>query len=205
MDDYGLDSFLGGASSAYVIVSATAATEPSFPPRGYAGPSGRLDVVARAMVAPLHAEPSAVALGVLLGPPRPPVTVAGTRGCLGGRERSAMHAIRRALAGEPPSGCWAGRVGVDYVMHKLAKNGFRIVLLKEDGEDLAGLWEALHGRRAYVAGSHVDIPEDQERLIMRYAEFKVSLGPVSLLTSHALAYVAWARVVAEACRGGGPG
>ena len=116
-----------------------------------------------------------------------------------------MHAIRRALAGEPPPGCWAGRVGIDYVMHRLAKNGFRIVILKEDGDDVSGLWGALSGRRAYVAGSHVDIPGDQERVILRYAELKVSLGPVSLLTSHALAYVAWARSMTEACGAGGPG
>ncbi len=195
----GLDLLLERASSVYIVVSPTAVTEPSFPARGYAGASGRLDVVARAMAAPLHAEPEAVSVGVLLGPPRPPVAIAGTSACLGGRERSAVHAIRLALSGRPPSGCWASGEGLEYVLHRASRHGFRVVVLKEDGVDVASAPWALKGRRAYVAGAHVDMPPEQERIVLRYSRGTVSLGPVSLLTSHALAYIAWSRRLLRVC------
>lgn len=194
----GLDAivdFLSRANSAYIVISPTATTSPNFPLRGYAGASGRLDVVARSMTAPLHFEATAVSIGILLGPPNPPVTVAGYRECLGPGERSAVEAIRRALHGRPPRGCIALRAGHDFILHALERAGFELVYLSEKGEDISRSPGVARCRCAYLAGAHVDVPPSIEADIIRSAKAVVSIGPRSLLTSHVFAFLAWFRSV----------
>lgn len=199
-----IQSFIEKASSAYVIISPTAVTSSNFPRKGYAGPSGRLDVVARAMTAPFHFERDALAVGILLGPPRPPITVMGYKDCLGLSERSAIEAIRRALLGRPPQGCIALATGHDFILHVLAKSGFTIIYLSEKGDDISGRPEAINCRCAYFAGSHVDVPPHTELDILRVTREIVSVGPKSLLTSHVFAFVAWLRMMTAVLQSDGP-
>ncbi len=197
--------FLRRAPSAYIVLSPTAATSPDFPLKGYAGPSGRLDVVARAMTAPLHFDREAVSIGILLGPPRPPLTIMGYRDCLGSGERSAMTALRLALQGRPPKGCMAVKAGHDFILHVLAKSGFNIIYLSEKGEDLALKPDVVECRCAYFAGAHVDIPPNIESDILESAKAIISIGLRSLLTSHVFAFIAWLRGIAAYRVGGSPG
>ncbi len=199
-----IQDFIEKAPSAYVIISPTATTSPNFPHKGYAGPSGRLDVVARAMTAPLHFERDALAIGILLGPPRPPIIVMGYKDCLGLGERAAIEAIRRALRGRPPQGCIALAAGHDFILHVLVKSGFTIVYLNEKGDDISARPGAINCRCAYFAGAHVDVPPQIESDILRVARETVSVGPMSLLTSHVFAFVAWLRMMVTVLQSGGP-
>ena len=177
---------------AFLVISATARTAPDYPDRGYAGPSGRLDVIARSLLASTLVR-NTLFTALLLGPPDPPVTLlAHSNTCRLYSERMVMVEIKRAFRNK--SSCiQLFREGPEALVYKLAKTGAEIVILKEEGRDISKLREALHGKKAYVLGAHVDIPPDVERLISKYARYEVSIGPRSVYTSHAILYVLWAR------------
>lgn len=182
----------------YWIISPTAVTTHRFPLRGYAGHSGRLDVIVRTAQALYGvSQGEALLLATLLGPPRPPLTLAYTGECMqpAMSERALAAVTQRVLAGRRVSSCIAFEAGVEDVLSLIKIRGLKLVLLKEGGLDLSRASWVLSGKAAYVAGAHVDIPGDIERLLVRYSNAVVSLGPVSLLTSHAIAFVAWARRV----------
>ncbi len=187
----GLREALRSSPAAFLIVSPTGRTSPdNIPLRGYAGPSGRLDVVARAFEAVV--EDKALAVAVLLGPPEPPVTVVADSRCrarLGG-ERGFIQWYLKALTGG--SGCpqvFRG-VGLRDVL-SLASRSHRIVYLREGGVDVmeGKALETVCSKALFVLGSHLDIPPGEERVVRSYSDLEVSLGPVSYHTEHAVAFI----------------
>ena len=196
---------LEDASALYIVVSPTARTSPDWPARGYAGPSGRLDVVARALAAALTAEPTAAAAGVLLGPPRPPVTVIVDSTCVepGSWEREVMNLIRGLLLGRPRGRCEAIREGLEWLLLRARRLGFRVYLLSEGGRDLACLPGVTRGRAAFVAGAHLDLPRGELAVAKRYSAAEVSVGPKSLLTSQVFAFLGLARRLEGSLEGEG--
>jgi tRNA pseudouridine-54 N-methylase len=187
---------LGPHSSLYIVVSPTARTDASWPPRGYAGPSGRLDVVARAAAAAVSIERGAAVAGLLLGPPRPPLTLLVDSTCIGGLgERGVMEVFRGLILGRRRGRCLALPWGPERLIHEALRAGYRLYLLEERGRDIASVPGALEGRAAYLAGAHLDPPPEVLAHARRAAAASVSLGPRSLLTSHVFAYIATLRVV----------
>jgi len=186
---------LAEATTVYIVVSPTARTSPDWPPRGYAGPSGRLDVIARTVLAALEAEPGSAVTGILLGPPNPPVTVVIGAPCIeqSRGERGVMEVLRRILNWGVLGKCAALRAGPEWLLHTLKRLGYRIYVLEERGLDIARIPRALEGKTAFIAGAHVDPPEWVLRIARRYAEASVSVGPRSLLTSHVVAFLGLAR------------
>jgi len=186
---------LATTPTVYVVVSPTARTSPDWPPRGYAGPSGRLDVIARAALAAAEAEPGSVVAGVLLGPPNPPVTLLVGSSCVGTGvgDRGVMEVFRRLMARGTMGDCIALRAGPDWLLHTLARLGYEIYILGEGGVDVSEVPGILEGRAAFIAGAHLDPPEWVLRLARRYARATVSVGPKSLLTSHVIAFLGLAR------------
>ncbi len=196
----GARDLLASATALYIVVSPTARTDASWPPRGYAGPSGRLDVVARAAVASLSIERAAAFAGLLLGPPRPPVAVLASGECVeaAGGERGVMEAFRRLLMGRRVGGCMALPWGAERLLHEARRLGFRVYTLEEGGADVSRVPGALRGRAAFLAGAHLDPPPGVLALARRLSEARVSVGPRSLLTSHVLAFLAALRVSGSA-------
>ena len=176
----------GFVDSLFVVVSPTAATG-GFRLKGYAGSSGRLDVIARCiMVVQLY--PSSGFLGVLLGPPSPPkVLFMKTWECPGFRsERHVMVEIARALA-RSSSGC-IEVLDVDFerLVHVVSESGFRAVLLREDGVNAFRNPDLVGGRAAFYLGSQIDMPSWAEDVVRRYGAVTVSLGPLSVHSEHAI-------------------
>jgi len=181
-------------NQAFLVVSATARTTPDYPIRGYAGPSGRLDVIARSILASMTCRET-LFIALLLGPPNPPKTlIYHSDKCTFKSERMVMMEIKRAYLSK--SKCLeVEEWGIDEIVYNLVKSGFEIVMLREDGVDVSRARRALIGRKVYVLGSHVDVPSDIERGVSRYVEYRVSIGPRSVYTSHAILYILWARRV----------
>lgn len=175
-----------GYSQVYIVYSPTAVTSPDYPSRGYAGPSGRLDVLARSMLA---VEPGSLLVLVPAGPPRGETLLAyDPRSCRVRSERQAMEEIRRALQGR--EGCVAPLdLGLERLL-LLSSKSHELVLLREDGTP----GPRRPRGRAYVLGSHVDLPGEVEAMVLRYSAGVESLGPKSYHTSHVIAYLEWARL-----------
>jgi len=174
----------------YVVVSPTAPTAPPIPARGYASRAGRIDVVARVFT---EARPGSAAAAVLQGPPGPPVTLVYDPGeCVLEGERQAVAEIARALAGS--SRC-VERVeaGLPEALYWAQKLYSRLVLLDESGPPLS----AARVPTAYFMGAHVDMREEDRRLVARAAE-PASIGPLPYHSEHVVAYLEWARL---ACHG----
>ena len=196
-DPYGayneLLGLLKGSEASYMVVSHTARTDDKFPLRGYAGPSGRLDVIARSLVAASLTRGS-VFIASLLGPPDPPKLLV-FRGCGIASERAAMLEIRKLLGGRGSGcglllDCWP-----EEAIAAAKRAGYRVVVLDEGGADISRVRAALEGKALFVLGPHVDPPRDLWRKIIRLSDYVVSIGPVSLHTSHVILYLAWARGV----------
>ncbi|MCE4599418.1 MAG: hypothetical protein F7C81_04380 [Desulfurococcales archaeon] len=187
---------LADFKQAFLVVSSTARTAPDYPDRGYAGPSGRLDVIARSLLASIIAR-GTLFIALLLGPPDPPKTlVASSDECRLYSERMAMLEIKRAYMGK--SKCIKLlKKDLEELIHELVKGGSEIVMLREDGVDISKVREALYGRKVYVLGAHIDMPSEIDKIISRYVKYKVSIGPISVYTSHAIIYTLWARHVVE--------
>ncbi len=200
-----LKAALESSVSAFLVVSATARTSPEgIPLRGYAGPSGRLDVVARAFEAVV--ERDSLALALLLGPPNPPLLVAASWECragLGG-ERGFVRAFAEAFRGR---GCLQLYPGVSLRdLLSMASRRMRVVLLSEGGVDVGSreALEALCSRALFILGSHVDMPQAEEEVARSYADAVVSVGPLSYHTEHVIAFIETLRM-SGACRLGGAG
>jgi tRNA (pseudouridine54-N1)-methyltransferase len=186
---------LAGATAVYIVVSPTARTSPDWPSRGYAGPSGRLDVIARTVLAALEAEPGSVVAGVLLGPPNPPITMIIGAPCIEGDpgERGVMEVFRRLLKRGAVDECTALRAGPEWLLHAVKRLGYSIYILEEGGLDIAEVPWALEERAAFLAGAHLDPPGWVLGIARRYARASISVGPRSLLTSHVVALLGLAR------------
>jgi len=180
-----LEGVLRSSGGLFVVVSSTGVTS-GFRLRGYAGSSGRLDVIARCVIASRLASGFGF-LGVLLGPPRPPRVLVVGPGCeVPGGERGVMVEISRALT-RGSSGCFeVVDVDVERLIYLIDKSGFRHVILREDGANAFWRRELLGGRAAFYMGSHVDMPGWVESLVRRYGAQPVSLGPRSLHAEHAI-------------------
>lgn len=182
---------LRSSTAVFLIVSPTGRTSPdNIPPRGYAGPSGRLDVVARAFEAVV--EDGALAAAVLLGPPEPPITVIADTGCrarLRG-ERGFIEGYLRALRSESSCPRVFRGVGLRDVL-SLASRTHRIVYLREGGVDVmeGRVLEAICSKALFVLGSHIDIPPGEESVVRSYTDLEISLGPISYHTEHAIAFI----------------
>ncbi|BAN90031.1 hypothetical protein [Aeropyrum camini] len=171
--------------SLYVVISPTARADGIYPIRGYAGPSGRLDVVARAYLAVL--ESNAVLAALLMSGALSPRLLIAPASCRDRvrSERSFMVEASRALRGRPS--CFIVEDGgVEALIFTLKKFKPRI-LLSERGRDVSlHLDEVCSSTPAFIAGSHVDPPRELlERLERSLGGFiRVSVGPLSLHTDH---------------------
>jgi tRNA pseudouridine-54 N-methylase len=183
---YAMIGALSSVDSVFVVVSSTGVTG-GFRLRGYAGGSGRLDVIARCvMVVQLYS--GSGLLGVLLGPPSPPkVLVVRAWECPSFRsERQVMVEIAKALT-RGSSGCMEVLdVSFERLVHVLNVSGFRHVLLAEDGVNAFKNSYLVAGRIAFYLGSQIDMPRWAEDVVKRYGAVRVSLGPRSVHSEHVI-------------------
>ncbi len=76
-----------------------------------------------------------------------------------------------------------------FLINNLRKTGYEFFLLDENGEDYCKhSRKILSGRNIFIMGAHEDIPSESFEVFKRYS-IKISIGPVSLHTSHVIAYL----------------
>ncbi len=186
MSELALDDILSSVEYLFVTVSSTGVTS-RFRLRGYAGSSGRLDVIARCILA-LQPYSHCGFIGVLLGPPRPPrVLIMRSPGSTVFRsEKQVMVEIARALEHGSTEYMRVLDVGFERLVHVIGKNGFKHVLLKEDGVNVFRNPSLIVGRTAFYLGSHVDMPDWAEEVVRRSGAIKVSIGPRSVHAEHVI-------------------
>ena len=180
---------VGEARLAFIVVSHTASVENISRVKGYAGRTGRLDVVVRSLLVTSYLN-SAIFYGVLERY-EPPILLC-YRGSCGpfSSEKEALIEVIRALKGRSPC-LQACRAGLEDIVVALKSAGYRVYLLHEKGKDYSGIPGFPKPRSAFILGPHVDLPSDRLREIEALCDEKVSVGPVSLLTSHVIAFIGW--------------
>lgn len=181
-------------ASLYIVILPKARTTGDYPERGYAGPSGRLDVAARAYQAILD---GGGLLSLLLGGPGLPVALYSPPDCKEARsERGFMIEAKRALKGY--RSCFtATRLESPIDVFKAMKNR-PLVYLIEGGEDVSRVPEILFENPAIVLGGHVDPPEWLDLWLRKHSSRLVSVGPRSLQADHVVFFVSWLRAHARA-------
>jgi tRNA (pseudouridine54-N1)-methyltransferase len=179
----------------FVVVGNLAVTSPDFSLNDIPGTSGRMDVLARCVTSAFlrsHGiRKDTVLYLVLLGPPRPPVTLkfAGSHlKYLNPDERSTASLIRRALSLDASAewrqstpGIWVRAGSLEDLLQDL--NG-PLVYLHEDGDDFTPVREAIH-----VLGDHMGLTEKQESLLDRLGAVRMSLGPLVYHTDHCITII----------------
>lgn len=176
----------------YIVISPTARTDGKIPVKGYAGPTGRLDEIARDILS-LRNEGSLL-IASLLGPPNPPKTLFyQSQTCRLVSERQVITEIKKAFDGK--STCVRLHpLPPEDLLAIIRKQGYRVVLLTEIGSEKI----PIHADKiAYLMGSHIDIPDELLKVLEKYVEIKASIGPLSYQTSQVIAYLEWE---AERCR-----
>lgn len=181
-------------TSVYIVILPKARTTGDYPERGYAGPSGRLDVAARAYQAILD---GGGLLSLLLGGPGLPVALYSPPSCKEARsEKGFMIEAKKALKGF--RSCFtATRLDSPIDVFKAMK-GRPLVYLVEGGEDISRAPEILTENPAFVLGGHVDPPEWLDSWLRKNSSRLVSIGPRSLQTDHVVFFVSWLRAHARA-------
>ncbi len=168
---------------AFVIVGTSARTSGDFELKGFAGASGRMDVIAVSMIGALsYPKPRSdvVFIAVLEGPPSPPVTII-VKGWEVRRvpesEVEVGRYIRDALRGEfhEEFPIHVEKMSFEAVISKLRRDGFDVYYLHEKGEDIWNI--KLPENIALVLGDHIGLPPEHEKVLDRQGVKRLRLGP----------------------------
>lgn len=74
----------------------------------------------------------------------------------------------------------------------MKKQGLKPIILVEDGLDISKASICNFENQIILLGTHVDPPDDIIALFRRYGAIEISIGPLSLFTSHSILYYSWA-------------
>ena len=174
----------------YIVVSPTARTEADFPLKGYAGPSGRLDVIARSYLALW--EEGSLFQAMLLGGPRGPSLLTVPWSCRS-RVRSEKSFVLEYVRAVKGSSSCMSLEGLDEplsLFRRLKRRGYRLIYLHEEGEDVSRSRDVCSDNVAFVAGSHIDVPERIHRFLVSASHRILSISRSrSYHTDHVIAYI----------------
>lgn len=153
--------------------------------------AGRLDVVARAVIALLgtHIAAHALFVAVLGGPPNPPLSllVDCRRACPLSSEAEFARVFSSVLRGERIEGYEILRLGFKEAVNELRSAGYNVYYLHEAGRDIREFDVKLPA--AFVLGDHIGLTKEDEALLEAEGVSKISLGPFPYFTSHCIVIV----------------
>jgi tRNA (pseudouridine54-N1)-methyltransferase len=176
----------------FILKSSEGRTAPDFSIKSLAGSGGRMDLVARCVIAafatPRGIRKDAVLSIVLEGPPNPPITIT-----IDGRELNRMFiseveaagALRDALSGRPPKGVRVERKGFERLIREMPRES--LYYLHENGEEIGRV--KIGKDPIFVLGDQKGIDERGERVLDEAGARRVSLGPISYLASHCIVII----------------
>jgi len=179
---------------AFIVKASQARTAPDFSLRSIASTSGRLDVVLRSIISAFKTcdgiRENVDFYAILTGPPNPPVQL-----WISGMEKPEIPEneielatiIKRLLAGETIKGYHISKASFEKTILSLMKQ-YYIFYLHENGEDIRKT-HFKPGSYAFVLGDHVGLPLSDERFLEKLKVKKISLGPISYLTSQCITIV----------------
>jgi len=181
---------------AFVVVSNSGVTAPIFNLESLASTSGRLDLVCRSLLAalltPKGPRKDTTFYAVLKGPPNPPLTIV-VRGSeienLPIDEISIAKLIKRAMSGRPLKGFEVRREGLDYILKRLCKAGYKLIYLREDGEYIENITFYKDLNFAFILGDQRGLSKADEKLLERYRASIISLGKVPYMTSFCISII----------------
>ena len=153
--------------------------------------AGRLDVVARAVIALLGTPLATRALfvAVLEGPPSPPLSLVVD--CRRARPLSSeaefAQAFSSVLRGGRVEGYEVLRLGFKEAVNELRSTGYNVYYLHEAGRDIREF--NVKPPAAFVLGDHIGLTREDEALLEAEGVRKISLGPFPYFTSHCIIIV----------------
>jgi len=179
----------------FLVVSPTAVTSPNFKLKGIAGSTGRLDVIARSIIAALKTKNGIRGdtefWGLLEGPPNPPIlikVIGSEVGYIPCSEIEVIKNLRNIMKGECIKGYILEKKGFKEVVKELMSRVSSLYYLRENGRKMSE--ETFrHERVGFILGSHVDLPPNYEEYLISLGVEKVSLSSMSYLTSQCIVIV----------------
>ena len=177
---------------AFLIVGNKAVTKP-FNLNDLAGSAGRMDVLCRFVAQALfisHGIRKDVEVYLsLLGEPEPPKTikiVGSEVKTMAPDERNIAGLIRKALKvectktwNESTTGIYISKKDLIELLEETSRQ-YKIVYLREDGEDIRDFVEKVDKDCLFVLGDHLGLNYEQEKIVLNYTEKIVSVSPISL-------------------------
>ena len=181
----------------FLVVGHLAATTPDFPIDDLTGAGGRMDLLLNAATAALlvshDIRRDAEVTLLLLGPPDPPRAVRFVGGeieSLHPDVRSNAALVRRALARstriewKASPGVYASKRGFSEI---LDASPWRPVVLAEGGKDIRGV--ELPRDAMFVLSDTEDLTPEEDATVQDREAIRVSVGPRSIHTDHAIVIV----------------
>lgn len=148
--------------------------------------NGRLDVLARSLIVSYRIGVKAYGIisgenGWLIVGLEEPVN----------SEKEFVHELMKAVHGRN------SKVVIKYngeaaINGLIKKRGLKPIILAESGLDISGVSICEFKNQVILLGTHVDPPDDIIKIFRRYGAIEVSIGPLSLFTSHSILYYTWA-------------
>jgi len=185
----------------FLVIGNKAVTRP-FSLKDLAGSAGRMDIlcrcVAQAMFISHGIRRDSEIYLLLLGDPDPPkaLRILGNEvKYMAPDERNIGGLIRKALSIKVDKdwkistpGIYVARKSLKDLLDELSNRYDQIIYLREDGIDIREVVSKIKNP-LFVLGDHLGVREDDERLILKYADMIISLSPISLQADQCIVIV----------------
>ncbi|MCE4606681.1 MAG: hypothetical protein F7B59_05020 [Desulfurococcales archaeon] len=175
------------------MYSPTAHLKESLPIKGYAGHSGRFDVIVRSILASAVNEKECF-IGFLGGHVErsniKTLIVPDTFRLRSLSEKSVFLLIYRCFINNHTcENILISEIEPAFLINKLRKDSYNLFLLDENGDDYCKhLGKMVPGKSVFIMGAHEDIPVETLNFFEKYSA-KISIGPIPLHTSQVITYL----------------
>ena len=183
-----------GFMRAFILKASEGRTAPDFSLKSLASSPGRMDLLARCIIATFntpHGVRKDTFLEIVLeGMPNPPVSMTIDGNSLEripSGEVEAATMIYETLSGRDISGISVRRRNFQESVRKYLSEGFKLFYLHEAGKDSRGV--KYPDKSAFILGDHKGLYPASERFLDTVGAERISLGPFSYLASHCITVV----------------
>ncbi|HIP25643.1 MAG TPA: tRNA (pseudouridine(54)-N(1))-methyltransferase TrmY [Archaeoglobus profundus] len=185
----------------FLVIGNKAVTKP-FSLKDLAGSAGRMDIlcrcVAQAMFISHGIRRDSEIYLLLLGEPDPPkaLKILGIEvRYMAPDERNIGGLIRKALSIKvnkdwkiSTPGIYIARKNLKDLLDELSSRYDQIIYLREDGVDIREVVSKIRNP-LFILGDHIGVREEDEKLILKYADMIISLSPLSLQADQCIVIV----------------
>jgi tRNA (pseudouridine54-N1)-methyltransferase len=179
---------------AFILKASEGRTAPDFSLKSLAGTPGRMDLIARCIIAafetPRGIRKNTALEIVLEGMPNPPLSITIDGSELTGLPSGEVEVaaiIHDALSGKHVNGIRTRRKAFAESVRVYADEGFTLYYLHEEGKDSHQTRFA--EKPAFILGDHKGLDPASERVLDALGADRISLGSPSYLASHCITMV----------------